>query len=185
MADGRDLPQRADEARAFLLDAENCRGDLLGDAVPHRQEGLAALALVLDLGIELGIARPGRSPSADGPCNRGGLSTPCREFRGSGLAPSGQLGAIPCVVRVEHAVRGRLVVERLELASDQICRSESRRWPTRASSLETSGRAVLADSARDLAVFGGFSRSIRPGRRYSSVFSMQFAVDEESAARLA
>ena len=51
VADGRDLPQRADEAGAFLFDAEDGRRHLLGDAVPHRQEGLASLALVLDLGV--------------------------------------------------------------------------------------------------------------------------------------
>ena len=67
MADGSDFPQRADECRAFLFDAEDGRRHLLVDAVPHRQERLATLALVLDLGIELSVADqpdPGRE---DGP----------------------------------------------------------------------------------------------------------------------
>ena len=50
VAHRRDLPQRADEPRAFLLDAENCRGDLLGDPVPHREEGFAPSRLYSTFG---------------------------------------------------------------------------------------------------------------------------------------
>src|SRR3984957_12625008 len=55
VVDGRDLPKRPNEGRAFLFDAENGRRHLLIDAVPHCDEGFASLALVLDLGVELSV----------------------------------------------------------------------------------------------------------------------------------
>src|SRR5258708_22841812 len=50
------LPQRPDEARAFLLEPEDRTGDLLGNPLPHAFEGLHPLALVLDFRVFLGVS---------------------------------------------------------------------------------------------------------------------------------
>ncbi len=55
---------------------------------PHQLESPHALALVLDLGIDLGIAAQARRWTAGGPSPAGGLSRPCRESAAPAPAPS-------------------------------------------------------------------------------------------------
>ncbi len=57
---------------------------------PHLLVGPHALALVLDLGIDLGIAPQAHAASAGDPSPAGGLSRPCRESAAPATAPCGE-----------------------------------------------------------------------------------------------
>ena len=56
MGRSRDLPERSNEVRAFLLEPEHSLGHLFADAVPHRLERAATLTLILGFRVLLSVA---------------------------------------------------------------------------------------------------------------------------------